>query len=108
MYIAMNHFKIAAGRGAEFEQVWRDRESFLDDSPGFVEFHLVRGKDRDDGTHRYASHTVWTDYEAFYAWTHSDAFKKAHAERRTPEGLMLEHPQFRGWQSVDLTKKIEA
>ena len=29
MYIAMNHFRINPEKGAEFEQVWRDRESFL-------------------------------------------------------------------------------
>ena len=50
MYVAMNPFRVAAGRGAEFEARWRDRESFLDTVPGFVQFHLVRGKDEEDGT----------------------------------------------------------
>ena len=108
MYIAMNHFNVSMGRGAEFEKVWRDRDSYLNDVPGFGEFHLVRGKDRDDGTHRYASHTTWDTYEAFRSWTHSDAFKKAHGEKRTSEGLVLAHPNFRGWQAVDLSKKVSA
>jgi len=59
MYIAMNHFRIAADRWEEFERVWRERDSYLDEVPGFVQFHLVRGKDDDDGSHRYASHVVW-------------------------------------------------
>ena len=102
MYIAMNHFRIAAGRGAEFEARWRDRTTYLDAVSGFVQFHLVRGKDEDDGAHRYASHVIWESHQAFLDWTHSEAFRKAHASRDTPEGLLLGHPQFHGWQTVDL------
>ena len=104
MYIAMNHFRVAAGRGGEFERMWRERDSYLDQVPGFIEFHLVRGKDEEDGAHRYASHTVWTSREAFLDWSHSDAFRNAHAQKRTPEGLLLEHPRFAGWESVDLSR----
>ena len=102
MYIAMNHFRIAAGRGDEFEQLWRDRESFLDETPGFVRFHLVRGADEEDGTHRYASHTALNSRQAFVDWTESEAFRKAHAQGRMPKGLLLGHPEFRGWEAVDL------
>ena len=104
MYIAMNHFHIAAGRADEFERIWRDRDSYLHDVPGFRQFNLVRGTDSDDGTHHYASHVIWDSRETFVDWTHSDAFRKAHGERRTPEGLMLEHPRFHGWQAVDLAR----
>ena len=41
MYVAMNHFRVAAGRGAEFEARWRDRKSYLDEVPGFRVFHLL-------------------------------------------------------------------
>ena len=78
MFIAMNHFRVAAGRGSEFERIWRDRESYLGDVPGFVQFHLVRGKDREDGTYRYASHVIWDSHKTFLDWTHSEAFRKAH------------------------------
>lgn len=108
MYIAMNHFSVAAGRGAEFEHIWRERDSYLDDVPGFVRFNLVRGKDDDAGNHRYASHVIWDSRRAFVDWTHSDAFRKAHAQRRTPEGLLLEHPRFQGWQTVDLGRPASA
>ena len=103
MYIAMNHFHIAADRHDEFERVWRDRDSYLDEVPGFVQFNLVRGKDDEDGTHRYASHVIWHSRETFVDWTHSEAFRKAHAEKRTPEGLLLSHPNFQGWQAIDLS-----
>ncbi len=108
MYIAMNHFRVAAGRGSEFERIWRERDSYLNDVPGFVQFHLVRGKDREDGTHRYASHAIWDSHKAFLDWTHSEAFRKAHGEKRTPEGLLLTHPNFQGWHAVDLTREVEA
>jgi len=102
MYVAMNHFRIAAGRGAEFEARWRDRKSYLDTVPGFMQFHLVRGKDEDDGTLRYASHVIWDNHQAFLDWTHSDAFRKAHAQGDSPAGLILEHPRFHGWEAVEL------
>ena len=43
MFIAMNRFEIALGFEDGFEAVWRDRESFLDDVPGFVAFNLLKG-----------------------------------------------------------------
>ena len=74
MYVAMNHFLVAAGRGGEFEERWRNRKSFLDQVPGFVSFQLLRGDDDDDGNHRYASHTLWDSEADFRSWTESDAF----------------------------------
>ena len=50
MYIAMNRFKIALGSEATFENLWRQRESFLDEVPGFREFHLLRGPTSDSVT----------------------------------------------------------
>ena len=102
MYLAMNHFRVAAGRGAEFETRWRERKSHLDSVHGFVQFHLVRGKDEEDGTQCYASHVIWDSRQAFLDWTHSEAFRKAHAARDTPSGLILEHPRFQGWEAVEL------
>ena len=102
MYVAMNHFRIAAGRGEEFEARWRDRESFLNEVPGFVQFHLVRGEDHEDGSHRYASHVIWGSEQSFVDWTKSEAFRKAHGSARMPEGMMVGHPQFMGWKSVAL------
>jgi len=102
MYVAMNHFRIAAGRGEEFEARWRDRATFLDQVPGFIQFHLVRGQDYEDGSHRYASHVIWEDEKSFVDWTNSDAFRQAHGSARMPEGMMVGPPQFMGWQSVRL------
>jgi len=99
MYIAMNRFKIHAGREADFEKVWRERESFLDEVPGFREFHLLRG-DAADGFTTYLSHSVWESRAAFEGWTRSEAFRKAHAGARTPAGITEGHPRFEGYEAV--------
>ncbi len=57
MYIAMNRFKVIKGHESEFEQRWLGRDTYLDQLPGFIEFHLLRGPEREDHT-LYSSHTV--------------------------------------------------
>ena len=101
MYVAMNRFRIAAGREEEFERVWRERESYLDDVPGFVRFRLLRGEPS-DGETVFVSCSEWAGREAFRAWTESEAFVKAHRQARSPEGVVLAHPQFEGYGVVDL------
>jgi heme-degrading monooxygenase HmoA len=78
MFIAMNRFQVVSGKEEEFETVWKGRESYLEDVPGFVEFNLLRGPAADDHT-LYATHTVWSSRADFEAWVKSEAFRKAHA-----------------------------
>ena len=99
MYIAMNRFRIALGREEDFERIWRERESLLDQVDGFKDFHLLRGPSDEECT-LYASHSTWEDEASFVAWTESDAFRKAHAQARAPEGTYLGHPQFEGFRVV--------
>ena len=99
MFIAMNRFRIALGRENVFEEMWRSRESRLDEVPGFREFHLLRGSSDEEAT-LFASHSVWDTQEAFEAWTNSDAFRQAHAQAKAPEGTYLEHPRFEGFEVV--------
>ncbi|HVV94405.1 MAG TPA: antibiotic biosynthesis monooxygenase [Hyphomicrobiales bacterium] len=100
MFIAMNRFRVKRGAEEDFETVWRTRERYLDEVPGFVEFHLLRGPEREDHT-LYASHTVWADKEAFEGWTRSEAFRKAHRTAGGNGALYLGHPEFEGFESVD-------
>jgi heme-degrading monooxygenase HmoA len=81
MYIAMNQFRVRPEAGAEFEQAWRERESFLATVPGFQTFHLLRGPE-EDGARLYASHTVWKDEAAFTAWTQRRSTKRTRAAAR--------------------------
>ena len=97
MYIAMNRFRIAPGREEEFVEVWRNRETYLDEVEGFREFKLLQGKRGEDAT-IFISHSIWESHAAFEAWTNSEAFTKAHRRGRTPEGLVLAHPEFEGYE----------
>ncbi|MEE9271587.1 MAG: antibiotic biosynthesis monooxygenase [Candidatus Krumholzibacteria bacterium] len=99
MFIAMNRFRIAEGREGDFEEMWRGRESQLDDIPGFREFHLLRGP-TGDGETLFASHSVWDSRAHFDAWTNSEAFRKAHARARAPKGTYLGPPKFEGFEVV--------
>lgn len=99
MFIAMNRFRIARGREQVFEELWRKRESYLDEVPGFRDFHLLRGPSDEQAT-LYASHTVWDSRSAFEAWTESESFRKAHAQARAPQGTYLAHPQFEGFDVI--------
>lgn len=78
MYIATNRFQVALGRERVFEELWRERESYLDTVPGFRDFHLLRGPSSEEST-LFVSHSTWESSEAFVAWTESESFRKAHS-----------------------------
>ena len=103
MYIAMSRFKIPLGSEAAFEQVWASRDSHLKQVPGFVEFHLLKGPQREDHT-LYASHTIWADHAAFENWTKSEAFRAAHANAGNNRPLYLGRPEFEGFEAVQTVK----
>jgi len=96
LFIAMNHFQVDPERGAEFERHWRQRESHLAEVPGFLRFALLRG----DEPGAYVSHSTWRNRAAFEAWTRSEAFRKAHAQARTPSGLLRGHPHLQVFEAV--------
>ncbi len=99
MFIAMNRFKVVLGKEDAFQEVWEKRESYLDEVPGFIKFNLLRGPTLEDHT-LFASHTSWQDKATFDAWTHSDAFKKVHAQAGQTKGLYVGHPNFEGFEAV--------
>ena len=99
MYIAINRFRIHAGREPDFEKVWSQRDSHLDQVPGFREFHLLRGETADEIT-VYLSHSVWDSSEAFREWTRSESFRKAHGQSGGTSGTVAGHPQFEGYEVV--------
>lgn len=99
MYIAMNRFRIAPGREEEFEAIWRERDTYLSEVPGFREFHLLRGPSEEAAT-LYASHSVWDSREDFENWTKSEAFRKAHASAGGARDIYLGPPQFEGFEVV--------
>ena len=99
MFIAMNRFKIVLGKEKEFEEVWKNRDTHLNDVPGFKKFHLVKGEANDEYT-LYASHSIWNSKNDFINWTKSEAFRLAHKNSGQHKGLYLGHPNFEGFEVV--------
>lgn len=99
MFIAMNRFKIARGKEADFVSLWKRRESYLEGVPGFQSFRLLRGPERQEFT-LFASHSIWESSQAFENWTRSEAFRKAHSSAGGAKGLYLGHPEFEGFEVV--------
>lgn len=107
MFIAMNRFKVKPGSEAEFEEVWRARDSYLSSVPGFKHFELLRGPSREGHT-LYASHSVWASRADFEAWTKSEAFRAAHRSAGGNKPLYAGHPELELFEVVDLGKSVEA
>lgn len=100
MFIAMNRFKVAHGAEADFETVWKSRDTYLHELDGFVSFSLLKGPRRDDHT-LYSSHTIWRTKANFEAWTKSEQFRKAHAKAGNDRPLgIMSHPEFEGFEVV--------
>ena len=99
MYIAMNRFRVNAGREEDFEEGWRQRDSYLHEVPGFRSFHLLRGETK-RVVPSFVSHSTWESRDAFAAWTRSEAFRKAHGDARSPQGTLAGHPVFEGFEVV--------
>ena len=99
MYIAMNWFKINFGEEKNFEEIWKTRETHLDNVKGFENFHLIKG-DTNESYTLYASHSTWVSKDAFLNWTKSEAFRKAHKNARTTKKVYIDHPKFEGFEVI--------
>lgn len=99
MFVAMNRFRVVKGAEADFEAVWASRRTRLDEMPGFIAFHLLRGPERDDHT-LYASHTLWASKDAFTDWTRSEQFRDSHKDAGRNRGLYMGPPEFEGFNAV--------
>ena len=100
MYLAMNRFQVNLAREQEFVDIWKNRQSYLDQVPGFKSFDLLRGPVENEVV-LYASHSVWENEDSFIAWTKSESFRKAHANAgKTPEGIYNGPPKLELFESV--------
>ena len=95
----MNRFKIILGREKDFEKIWKERETHLDNVPGFIEFHLVKGNKEKTPT-LYASHSTWKSEDDFSNWTTSDAFRQSHMGAGEHSKVYLGHPEFEGFEVI--------
>ena len=99
MYIAMNRFKISNDHIDDFINLWRTRNSYLDQVEGFKDFKLLQGP-KDDISTLFVSHSIWESQDTFVSWIESDHFKKAHSGAKAPAGTHLEHPKFEGFDII--------
>ncbi len=95
MFIAMNRFQVAPGREADFETIWRKRETYLKEVPGFIQFALLRS----DNAGEYISHSTWRDRQAFVDWTRSPAFTAGHRQGSLM-GIVQGPPQIGLYEAV--------
>lgn len=100
MFVAMNRFRVVKGHEDAFEEVWRSRETRLEEMEGFKQFHLLRGAEKEDHT-LYASHTIWENRATFEAWTRSQQFRDAHKDAGQNKPLYQGHPEFEGFDAVE-------
>ena len=98
-FIAMNRFKIVPNREKDFENIWKNRETHLNDVSGFIEFHLVKGNSEETHT-VYASHSTWNSRKDFEVWTKSEAFRQAHKGAGEHSSIYLGHPEFEGFEVI--------
>ena len=102
MFVAMNRFKVVKGSEEAFEEVWKNRDSTLNEMQGFKQFHLLRGPANEaEGYTLYASHTIWDNEEDFVAWTKSEAFRQAHKNAGGSRHLYKGPPVFEGFNTVE-------
>ena len=80
-----------------FLDIWKNRETFLDEVPGFKQFNLLRGPKTDEYS-LFASHSIWESKQAFENWTKSEAFRKAHANAGDAKPVYLGKPEFEGFE----------
>ena len=99
MFIAMNRFKVKLGEEKNFEDIWRNRDTHLNQVPGFKKFNLIKSESNETYT-LYASHSEWESKQDFINWTKSEAFRMAHKNAGEHKTVYLDHPKFEGFEVV--------
>ncbi len=95
MFVAMNNFTTVPGQGTAFEEIWRNRETYLEEVPGFLHFVLLRSDEED----HYVSHSMWQSRAAFDRWTESESFVKGH-RGASMAGILAGHPHVELFEAV--------
>lgn len=77
MIVVANRIPVAEGYEAAFEERFQNRDWSIKACPGFIRTEVLKPL---QGA-CYVVMTYWEDRTAFENWTHSEAFRKAHADR---------------------------
>ena len=107
MIVVTNRMPVSKGYEIDFEDRFRNRVHLVDQAPGFIRNEVHRPRpvrfDHESGTFvddptaegYYEVKTWWRSMDDFVAWTRSDAFAEAHANRAPKE-------MFRGPSKLDV------
>jgi heme-degrading monooxygenase HmoA len=108
MFIAMNRFQVNPGQEDTFEEMWRSRETYLQEVPGFLAFSLLRNAPMGETqTTEYISHSTWAARADFEAWTQSEAFGRGHAQGSV-QGVLAGPPAVSLYDTVLHQEKAQA
>ncbi len=89
MFITMNRISVNPDHSKGFEERFKNRAGFVDQSPGFIRNMVLRPENPADS---YIVMTFWKNRKAFNAWTKSDAFRQAHAKAGSSPKDMFSSP----------------
>ena len=89
MIVVANRIPVAEGFEEDFLERFRNRVGLIDDFPGFLRNMVLTPKahphQTEGATQYHVVLTFWESAEAFWAWTKSESFEKAHADLPPPE-----------------------
>ncbi len=96
MFVVTNRIPVAEGYEEQFEERFRKRARLIDNEPGFIRNLVLRPVSRrldpatgsfkeSDALGYYLVQTFWESEQAFWDWTSSDSFRKAHSDRPPKE-----------------------
>ena len=100
MFVGNNRFYVRRGFEKEFERIWANRGSFLQESEGFISINLLRGITTSEST-LYISNSIWKSRIDFENWKNSDNFKLTVKTTTRNKALYIGFPNFEGLQEVD-------
>ena len=93
MFVGNNRFYVRRGSEKEFERIWTNRESFLQESEGFISINLLRGTTTSEST-LYISNSIWKSRIDFENWKNSDNFKLTVKTTTRNKALYIGFPNF--------------
>lgn len=91
MIVVSNRIPVAPGQEQAFEARFRGRVGLVEKHAGFIRLEILRPKTVElhgaamGGSNYYVVLTYWEDEHAFRAWTESEDFRRAHADRPPKE-----------------------
>jgi heme oxygenase (mycobilin-producing) len=91
MFVVSNRIPVTPGREEEFAARFRDRAGLVERHQGFVRLEILRPEPVElhgrpmGGSDYHVVLTYWERKEDFVAWTESEDFRTAHAQRPPKE-----------------------